>query len=146
MAENVDLAKTFTAIAGTTLPRDGHSLMALMQGQGRGLAKRDPGRAPRRSACPRSTRDFQQPASGNPTTYEAMRTPAFLYVEYADGEREFYDLGTTRSSSTTSPGRSSRPSSRGSTPSSSGSSIATAGREVLGGDARRAGARIARNT
>ena len=38
--------------------------------------------------------DFQQPASGNPTTYEAMRTRAFLYVEYADGEREFYDLRT----------------------------------------------------
>jgi arylsulfatase A-like enzyme len=36
--------------------------------------------------------DFQQPASGNPTTYEAMRTDEFLYVEYSDGEREFYDL------------------------------------------------------
>jgi N-acetylglucosamine-6-sulfatase len=23
-----------------------------------------------------------------------MRTPGFLYVEYADGEREFYDLRT----------------------------------------------------
>ena len=33
-------------------------------------------------------------ASGNPTTYEAMRTHQFLYVEYADGEREFYDLAT----------------------------------------------------
>ncbi len=30
--------------------------------------------------------------SGNPTTYEAMRTPDLLYVEYRDGEREFYDL------------------------------------------------------
>jgi hypothetical protein len=36
--------------------------------------------------------DFQQPASGRPTTYEAMRTPGYLYVEYADGELEFYDL------------------------------------------------------
>ncbi len=26
MAENIDLAKTFTAIGGTTLPDDGHSL------------------------------------------------------------------------------------------------------------------------
>ena len=32
-----------------------------------------------------------------------MRTPRFLYVEYNDGEREFYDLRTDPSSSTTSP-------------------------------------------
>jgi hypothetical protein len=38
--------------------------------------------------------DFQQPASGDPTSYEAMRTADFLYVEYKDGEREFYDLRT----------------------------------------------------
>ncbi|MGH2881182.1 MAG: sulfatase, partial [Solirubrobacteraceae bacterium] len=38
--------------------------------------------------------DFQQSPSGSPTTYEAMRTNRFLYVEYADGEREFYDLRT----------------------------------------------------
>ena len=36
--------------------------------------------------------DMQDATSGNPTTYEAMRTPRFLYVEYQDGEREFYDL------------------------------------------------------
>jgi arylsulfatase A-like enzyme len=36
--------------------------------------------------------DFQQPASGRPTTYEGMRTRDYLYVEYADGELEFYDL------------------------------------------------------
>ena len=50
MAENIDLAKTFTAIGGTTLPSDGHSLLSLL---GRPapvpLEKRDPGRAPRRA-------------------------------------------------------------------------------------------------
>ena len=30
--------------------------------------------------------------SGNPPTYEAIRTADFLYVEYATGEREYYDL------------------------------------------------------
>src|SRR4029077_5494342 len=30
--------------------------------------------------------------SGNPTTYEALRTPTSLYVEYVDGEREYHDL------------------------------------------------------
>jgi arylsulfatase A-like enzyme len=94
MTENIDLAKTFAAIGGTDVPSDGHSLLPLMSGttaddwrsailiehHGPDLSGRDP--------------DFQQNASGNPRTYEAMRTKRFLYVEYDDGEREFYDLRT----------------------------------------------------
>jgi N-acetylglucosamine-6-sulfatase len=92
MTENIDLAKTFAQIGGTDVPSDGRSLMQLFGGltpatwrnavliehRGPDLRPDDP--------------DFQQPASGNPTTYEAMRTDEFLYVEYSDGEREFYDL------------------------------------------------------
>jgi arylsulfatase A-like enzyme len=92
MTENIDLAKTFTAIGGTTLPSDGHSLMPLLEGQppvgwrnailvehhGPDVDPDDP--------------DAQDRSSGNPPSYEAMRTPRFLYVEYRDGEREFYDL------------------------------------------------------
>ncbi|HET7048823.1 MAG TPA: sulfatase-like hydrolase/transferase [Solirubrobacteraceae bacterium] len=92
MAENVDLAETFAALGHTRLDGDGHSLVPLLYGagaarwrsailvehQGTRESMRDP--------------DRQQPASGSPTTYEAMRTSRFLYVEYADGEREFYDL------------------------------------------------------
>ncbi|HET7046666.1 MAG TPA: sulfatase [Solirubrobacteraceae bacterium] len=92
MAENVDLAKTFTQIGGTTLAGDGHSLMPLFGGltpadwrnailvehRGPHLIPSDP--------------DFQRSASGNPTSYEAMRTSRFLYVEYSDGEREIYNL------------------------------------------------------
>jgi N-acetylglucosamine-6-sulfatase len=94
MAENVDLAKTFTALGGTTLPSDGHSLLPLLDGatpagwrnavlvehHGPDVSDDDP--------------DRQTDISGNPTSYEAMRTPGFLYVQYADGEREFYDLRT----------------------------------------------------
>jgi N-acetylglucosamine-6-sulfatase len=94
MTENIDLAKTFTAIGGTSMPGDGHSLMPLLKGEqptdwrdavlvehhGPDLGRTDP--------------DAQNFDSGNPTTYEAMRTPDFLYVEYADGEREYYDLRT----------------------------------------------------
>jgi arylsulfatase A-like enzyme len=92
MAENIDLAKTFSAIGGTTLPSDGHSLLGLLHGgqptdwrnailiehHGPNLNPLDP--------------DFQYSISGNPISYEAMRTDQFLYVEYANGEREFYDL------------------------------------------------------
>jgi N-acetylglucosamine-6-sulfatase len=93
MTENIDLAKTFTQIGGTNLSGDGHSLMPLFGGgfmpadwrnavlvehRGPNLAPSDP--------------DFQPSGSGNPTTYEAMRTSRFLYVEYSDGEREIYNL------------------------------------------------------
>jgi arylsulfatase A-like enzyme len=94
MTENIDLAKTFTEIGATTLPSDGHSLMPLLHGQtppdwrdavliehrGPVTHQRDP--------------DYQPYDSGTPPTYEAMRTHDFLYVEYADGEREYYDLRT----------------------------------------------------
>jgi arylsulfatase A-like enzyme len=36
--------------------------------------------------------DLQQPTSGDPCTYEAMRTHRFLYAEYDNGARELYDL------------------------------------------------------
>jgi arylsulfatase A-like enzyme len=36
--------------------------------------------------------DHQAPPSGNPPSYEALRSADWLYVEYATGDREFYDL------------------------------------------------------
>jgi len=92
MTENVDLAKTFAAIAGQRFPSDGHSLLELLHGHvpadwrnailvehhGPNLDPEDP--------------DFQYQSSGNPITYEAIRTDGFLYVEYQTGGREFYDL------------------------------------------------------
>jgi arylsulfatase A-like enzyme len=94
MTENIDLAKTFAAIGGTSLPGDGHSLVPLLNGwtptawrnailvehHGPDLYGSDP--------------DYQAIPAGSPTTYEAMRTNDFLYVEYRDGEREYYDLQT----------------------------------------------------
>ena len=92
VAENIDLAKTFAAIGGTTMTGDGQSLLPILHGaqipnwrnaaliehKGRRLLPGDP--------------DFQGPASGDPPSYEAIRTRRYLYVEYVDGEREFYDL------------------------------------------------------
>lgn len=38
--------------------------------------------------------DAQDEGQGNPTTYEALRTATYLYVEYASGEREYHDYAT----------------------------------------------------
>lgn len=94
MVENIDLAMTFAAIGGTSLPSDGHSLVPLLLGRqpaGWRNAIVVEHRGPDVSA---GDPDFQKPSSGNPTTYVALRSHDFLYVESADGEREFYDLRT----------------------------------------------------
>jgi arylsulfatase A-like enzyme len=92
MTENVDLAETFTAIGGRAMSADGHSLLSLLHGGSPGgwrnailVEHHGPDLSP-------ANPDRQSGLSGNPISYEAMRTPRFLYVEYRDGEREFYDL------------------------------------------------------
>ncbi len=94
MAENIDLAKTFAQLGGTDLPTDGHSLVGLLQGgtpaDWRNAVLVEHHHPVATNADP----DLQGPGSGNPPSYEAMRTTDFLYVEYVDGERELYDLRT----------------------------------------------------
>jgi N-acetylglucosamine-6-sulfatase len=92
LAENIDLAETFTAIGGSPIPGDGHSLLALLHGK-RSLGWRDAILVENHTPPPGSRDPDAQPlASGRPMTYHAMRTRDFLYVEYSDGEIEFYDL------------------------------------------------------
>lgn len=96
VAENVDLAETFAAFAGTRVGGDGHNLAALLRG-GKVARWRDVALIEHHGPdYARSNPDLQSPAMGDPTTYEAMRTPAFLYVEYSDGERELYRLRRDR--------------------------------------------------
>jgi N-acetylglucosamine-6-sulfatase len=93
LAENVDLAKTFAAIGGENdMQNDGHTLIPLFQGETPPdwrnallVEHRGPVTNP---ADP----DVQNRVTGNPPSYEAMRTRQFLYVEYDTGEREFYNL------------------------------------------------------
>ena len=93
MTENVDLAQTFAQMGRTTMATsDGHTLLGLLHGdipadwrntilvEHHG-PKPDP-----------DDPDEQDRSSGNPPSYEAIRTPAYLYVEYKNGQREFYDL------------------------------------------------------
>jgi len=94
MAENVDLGETFAALGGTSLAGDGHSLTSLL----RGGAPPDWRNAVlvehHGPAVDRDDPDAQSTDSGNPPTYNALRTGSFLYVEYVNGEREYYDLRT----------------------------------------------------
>jgi arylsulfatase A-like enzyme len=94
IAENVDLYPTFVQLAGGTPSRsvDGHSLVSLLHGgrparwrtaalvehHGPDLAGGDP--------------DHPRPGSGNPTTYEAVRLPKAVYVEYRGSGREYYRI------------------------------------------------------
>jgi N-acetylglucosamine-6-sulfatase len=107
VTQNVDLYPTFVQLAGSKPAKvvDGHSLVPLLH----------PGKnAPRwRTAAlvehhgPDTNvadPDFEAgKGGGNPTTYEAMRISTreltgfrgpveAVYVEYADGEREYYDI------------------------------------------------------
>lgn len=93
IAQNTDLCPTFADLGGTKVPDtvDGHSLKpfftagaepsrdaALVEHHGPDHQAGDP--------------DLPAKASGNPPTYAAVRTTHDVYVEYADGEREYYDL------------------------------------------------------
>ncbi len=93
LAQNTDLCPTFEDLAGVTVPSavDGHSLKPYFQ----------TGTPPSRDAVliehhgpdtQADDPDFQVAASGNPPSYEAVRTAHEVYVEYADGEREYYDV------------------------------------------------------
>ena len=96
IVENVDLCSTFTELGGASAPAsvDGRSLVALLHGQKvpqwRTLAlveHRGPNKDP-------TDPDAPSPRGGNPTTYEAIRSRTSVYVEYADGEREYHDRVT----------------------------------------------------
>jgi N-acetylglucosamine-6-sulfatase len=92
-AENIDLRPTFEQYAGATTPADvdGRSLKPLLGG--------GPAAGWRSAALVEHHGPDTDPAdpdhpaagSGNPTTYQAVRTADVTYVEYANGEKEFYD-------------------------------------------------------
>ncbi|MBO2454346.1 sulfatase [Actinomadura barringtoniae] len=93
-AQNTDLCPTFEELAGLTPPAntDGRSLVPLLHGAqvpdwrisafiehlGPKFNKYDP--------------DLPKKYGGNPPTYSAVRTASELYVEYENGDREYYDL------------------------------------------------------
>src|SRR6266849_3513804 len=96
IADNIDLNPTFSEIGGAaTAPNvDGRSLLPLMHSgavtEWRKAALIEHHGPVRNLADP----DFPGLRSGNPTTYEAIRGSTWVYVEYADGEKEYHDHAT----------------------------------------------------
>ncbi len=96
IVQNIDLCPTFTELgfAAALANVDGRSLVPLLRGQKpqgwRTVALVEHRGPVRNLADP----DLPGIRSGNPTTYEAIRSATSLYVEYASGEKEYHDLVT----------------------------------------------------
>ena len=93
---NIDLAPTFAQLGGAPVPDtvDGHSLQSLLHGgsdAGWRTANLIEHHGPDTQA---DDPDPPAPNSGNPPSYEAIRTGTYTYVEYVDGSREYYDRTT----------------------------------------------------
>lgn len=94
VAENVDLCPTFSELGGAPVPAsvDGRSLVPFLRGQPAPVDWRQAALVEHRGAVTSpADPDYPGRGSGNPPTYEALRTRDMLYVEYADGQRELYD-------------------------------------------------------
>lgn len=96
LASSIDLAPTFERLAGAKVPStvDGISLLPLWHGESPGdwqqgvlIEHHGPTRTP-------NDPDQASRMSGNPPSYEAVRTATALYVRYGNGEREYYDTVT----------------------------------------------------
>jgi arylsulfatase A-like enzyme len=94
IAENVDLYPTLVQLAGGTPAAavDGRSLLPVLHGQRvpswRTAALIEHHGPDQNGADP----DHPAPGSGNPTSYEAIRTPNAVYVEYRGRAREYYRI------------------------------------------------------
>jgi N-acetylglucosamine-6-sulfatase len=94
IAENVDLCPTFTELSGAaTLPNiNGRSLVTLLHGR-RAAGWRTIALIEHHGPLSnRSDPDSPAHHSGNPPSYNAIRTRTSVYVEYVTGEKEYHNL------------------------------------------------------
>jgi N-acetylglucosamine-6-sulfatase len=96
LAENTDLNPTFAELAGLrpAATVDGLSLAPLLHGQTPTTWRQAVLVEHHHPASKRDDPDAAPKASGNPPTYEAIRTTDAVYVEYAGGGVEHYDTAT----------------------------------------------------
>lgn len=92
IAENTDLSPTFQELAGLEPPSDtdGRSLAPLLHGEQPDDWREAALVEHHRGGSRRGDPDAAPENAGNPPDYAAIRTDKELYVEYADGQREFY--------------------------------------------------------
>jgi arylsulfatase A-like enzyme len=93
MTSSIDLAPTFEQIAGADVPStvDGTSMLPLWHGQSAPGWQKAILIEHRQSKNGSTDPDAQEI---EPPSYEAVRTPGALYVEYSDGGTEYYDTAT----------------------------------------------------
>ena len=95
VVENTDLCATFAELAGAGVPAtvDGRSLVPLLRGaqvpEWRTLALIEH-HGPLVELMNKYDPDVPERRSGNPPSYEAIRSRDSLYVEYDDGTREYH--------------------------------------------------------
>jgi arylsulfatase A-like enzyme len=96
LTSSIDLAPTFLQIGNTgpTDRPDGVSLLGLLHGQPPPADWQQAVLIEHHGGSGPGDPDAQAIASGDPPSYEAMRTATALYVEYVTGAREYYDLST----------------------------------------------------
>jgi N-acetylglucosamine-6-sulfatase len=96
LAENIDLCPTFERLGGAPVGAnvDGRSLTPLLHGQPAPNWRREVLIEHHGPVLDAGDPDLPTRGAGNPSSYEALRTPSSLFVEYVTGEREYYDLQT----------------------------------------------------
>jgi N-acetylglucosamine-6-sulfatase len=94
LASTIDLYPTFVQLGAAGVPPtiDGRSLLPLLRGQAVGGWRNAVLIEHHGPDVTRNDPDFPGPFGGNPKSYQALRTPNALYVEYVGGELEYYNL------------------------------------------------------
>jgi N-acetylglucosamine-6-sulfatase len=95
ITQSIDLNPTFAELGGVrpSAMSDGRSLVRLLHGKPVARWRRAALIEHRGPDMRPDDPDLPPPNAGDPPpSYEAVRTPYALYVEYRNGEREFYDL------------------------------------------------------
>jgi arylsulfatase A-like enzyme len=92
LVQNIDLAPTFDELAGARIPSsvDGRSIVSLLHG--RDVPWRSVGLIEHLlEGTNPDDPDRQSAAAGSLPSYVALRSGTWTYVQYVDGEREFYE-------------------------------------------------------
>ena len=94
ITSTIDLFPTFAQIAGAKIPPsvDGRSLKPLLDGKKPAAWRQAVLIEHHGPDVTRGDPDFPGPFGGNPPSYNALRTGTGTYVEYSNGDTEYYNL------------------------------------------------------